>query len=66
MMYQFELQKALKRWDHSFAILSLAYDLAPEAIYPIQLAQAALGLKYLLEIQQRHPSSVSDILCPYA
>jgi hypothetical protein len=61
MMYQFDLQKTLNKWGHSFAVFSLAYTLAPEAIYPVQLRQAAVALQYLLEIQHRKPSSVLSL-----
>ena len=64
MMYQFELQKRLSKWGHSFAIFSLAYTLAPETIYPGQLCQAALSLQYLLEVYNRKPSSVSTLRFP--
>ena len=43
-------------------MFSLAYTLAPETIYPVQLCQAALSLQYLLEVYNRKPSSVSTLL----
>lgn len=62
MMHLPELQKTLSKWGHSFAIFSLAYTLAPETIYPVQLCQAALSLQYLLEVHNRKPSSASTLL----
>jgi acetyl esterase/lipase len=61
LKYQFELQAAAKEHGHSrsLAIFSVSYTLAPEKIYPHQLLQATLALRYLLEVERRDPSSVS-------
>lgn len=41
------------------AVLFLAYDLAPEQIYPTQLRQAVESLRYLIEKTGRSPSDIS-------
>jgi acetyl esterase/lipase len=56
--YQFELQKAIRRLGHDFSIFSLSYTLAPKAVYPMQLAQAAAALRFLVKDQGRDPETI--------
>lgn len=57
IIYQFDLEQMARKHGHSLAIFSLSYSLAPGTMYPGQLAQAASALRYLLEEQNRNPSS---------
>ena len=56
--YQFELQKAIRRLGHDFSIFSLSYTLAPKAVYPTQLEQAAAALRFLVHDQGRDPDTI--------
>jgi len=58
LKYQFELQKAIRRLGHDFSIFSLSYTLAPKAVYPTQLAQAAAALRFLVRDQGRDPETI--------
>ena len=58
LKYQFALQKQLRKLGHDFSILSLSYTLAPKAVYPTQINQAAAALRYLVFDQKRDPSTI--------
>jgi acetyl esterase/lipase len=59
LKYQFALQQAAQEAGHNFSIFSVSYTLAPEKVYPHQLLQATLALRYLLEVEKRDPGTVS-------
>ena len=58
LQYLGDLVKLFTSLGYSFSCVVLAYSLAPEAEYPIQLAQAAELLRHLLETERRSPSSL--------
>lgn len=58
LKYQFALQKAIRKQGHDLSIFSLSYTLAPKAVYPSQLNQAASALRYLVQDQKRDPSTI--------
>ncbi|KAF1941443.1 alpha/beta-hydrolase [Clathrospora elynae] len=55
MLWLDDFQKAL---GPDVSALFLAYDLAPEAEYPVQLKQAVELLRYLVENEGRNPSDL--------
>lgn len=59
MRYLYTLQEEMKKLGHDFAIFALTYTLAPGAVYPTQLRQAASALTHLLTEENRDPSMVS-------
>lgn len=58
MKYQFNLQKEMTAKGYSFSIFTLSYTLAPHALYPGQLRQAASALTHVLEHDKRDPSTI--------
>jgi acetyl esterase/lipase len=54
-----EIQETLSAQGTDTAALLLAYDLAPEAKYPIQLRQGVEVLRYLIETENRDPSNIT-------
>ena len=58
LKYQFGLQEAIRRLGHDFSILSLSYTLAPKAVYPTQLKQAAAALRFLVRDLGRDPGTI--------
>jgi acetyl esterase/lipase len=52
------LVETVKSQGHDFAVLSLAYGLAPENPYPQQMMEAAELLRYLVQIKGRDPASM--------
>ena len=52
----------MEKLGYDFAIFSLSYSLAPQAVYPTQLTQAASALQYLLVTEHRDPSTVSPTM----
>jgi acetyl esterase/lipase len=55
MLWLNDLQKSL---GPDVSALLLAYDLAPEHIYPVQLGQAVELLRYLVDTEGRSPSDL--------
>lgn len=64
--YMYTLQRSMVKLGHDFAILAATYTLAPGAVYPTQLKQAALALHHLLKVEHRDPSTVSKNESRYA
>jgi acetyl esterase/lipase len=60
--FMFHARNRAKKGLHDFAIFALEYTLMPQAVYPTQLRQAVLALRYLLEVQHRSPSTASSLL----
>lgn len=58
LKYQFALQKAIRKLGYDFSIFSLAYTLAPKAVYPTQLNQAVSAIRYLVQDQKRDPNTI--------
>lgn len=58
LKFQFQLQKAIRKLGHDFSIFSLSYTLAPKAVYPTQLSQAAAALRFLVKDQGRDPGTI--------
>ncbi|KAF1814877.1 alpha/beta-hydrolase [Eremomyces bilateralis CBS 781.70] len=59
MGFLLALKDAMVAQGHSFAVLVLTYDLAPENPYPAQLRQAAELMHHLLEVEKRNPSTLT-------
>lgn len=59
MTFFSEMKDALCLQGKPTAVLLLAYDLAPEARYPIQLTQAIEALRYLVTTENRSPSNIT-------
>lgn len=57
--YMYTLQREMVKAGHDFSVFALSYTLAPGGVYPLQLKQAALALKHLIEEENRDPSTVS-------
>jgi acetyl esterase/lipase len=57
--YLTDLKDSLVAQGSDTAVFFLAYDLAPEQIYPTQLRQAVEALRYLIEKTGRSPSTIS-------
>jgi acetyl esterase/lipase len=58
LKFQFDLVRRSRAAHVDLSIFSLAYTLAPEQTYPVQLGQAVSALRYLLEDQKRDPGTV--------
>lgn len=56
----YTMQRSMAKSGHDFAIFALTYTLAPGAVYPTQLKQAAMGLHHLLKVEHRDPSTVRN------
>ena len=58
LKYQFALQKYLRKQGIDISFFSLSYILAPKCIYPVQIQSALSALKYLVEKENRDPSTI--------